>query len=153
MDAGATLPSTPATDPFAVESKCSSGQTYIGEEGSTMRPGEACINCHESRGEGPRLTIAGTVYPTGHEPNDCRGANRDTGVSIVITDADGNEYTLEPNQSGNFTSNQAIATPYTARLVTADGERKMFTPQTIGDCNSCHTQDGMSGAPGRIVLP
>jgi cytochrome c553 len=71
----------------------------------------------------------------------------------VITDADGNEYTLEPNQSGNFTSNQAIATPYTARLVTADGERKMFTPQTIGDCNSCHTQDGMSGAPGRIVLP
>jgi hypothetical protein len=26
----------------------------------------------------------------------------------------------------------------------------MTTPQTIGDCNGCHTQSGSNGAPGRI---
>jgi preprotein translocase subunit SecF len=36
--------------------------------------------------------------------------------------------------------------------------RKMTTPQTSGDCNGCHTQDGASltggtPAPGRITLP
>jgi predicted CXXCH cytochrome family protein len=25
--------------------------------------------------------------------------------------------------------------------------------QTTGDCNSCHTQSGANGAPGRILLP
>jgi hypothetical protein len=29
----------------------------------------------------------------------------------------------------------------------------MLTPVDTGDCNSCHTQDGKEGAPGRIILP
>ncbi|MGD0679831.1 MAG: hypothetical protein ABSC94_30975 [Polyangiaceae bacterium] len=29
----------------------------------------------------------------------------------------------------------------------------MTTPQMTGDCNSCHTEQGANGAPGRIVLP
>jgi predicted CXXCH cytochrome family protein len=29
----------------------------------------------------------------------------------------------------------------------------MTTPQTNGDCNSCHTPDGASNAPGRIIAP
>jgi hypothetical protein len=29
----------------------------------------------------------------------------------------------------------------------------MSGAQMTGDCNSCHTQDGWNGAPGRIVAP
>jgi predicted CXXCH cytochrome family protein len=29
----------------------------------------------------------------------------------------------------------------------------MTTPQTNGDCNSCHTEQGTNGASGRIVWP
>jgi hypothetical protein len=29
----------------------------------------------------------------------------------------------------------------------------MSTPQTDGDCNGCHTQDGVDKTPGRIILP
>jgi len=32
-------------------------------------------------------------------------------------------------------------------------ERRMTTPQFDGDCNACHTQDGLQNAPGRIVVP
>jgi hypothetical protein len=29
----------------------------------------------------------------------------------------------------------------------------MAAAQTVGDCNSCHTENGAQGAPGRIYLP
>ncbi len=32
-------------------------------------------------------------------------------------------------------------------------ERAMQAAQMSGDCNSCHTQDGLMSAPGRIVAP
>ena len=38
-----------------------------------MRPGHACITCHTQEDEGPVFAFAGTVYPTGHEPNECYG--------------------------------------------------------------------------------
>ena len=46
-----------------------------GNRGSAdMNPGRACITCHSTM-NGPSLTIAGTVYPTAHEPDLCNGAN------------------------------------------------------------------------------
>ncbi len=144
--------SSATPDPLRAEAQCTSGQFNNDRESPRMRPGEACIACH-SRGEGPRFSIAGTLFPTGHEPNDCVGAGPDSGATIVITDANGMELTLMPNTSGNFFANGPIAMPYTAKVVTAEGERPMYSPQTDGDCNSCHTADGDTGAPGRIVLP
>ena len=61
------------SDPFAAAQKCTSGNDWSSGEGPTMRPGEACISCHSASG-GPRLAVAGTVYPTAHEPDDCDGA-------------------------------------------------------------------------------
>jgi hypothetical protein len=116
-----------------------------------MRPGEACIACHSS-GEGPRYSIAGTVYPTAHESNDCNGAS-DPNVQVVITDATGATITLPLNSAGNFESRQSIATPYTAKVISGTKVRAMATPQTSGDCNSCHTEQGNNGAPGRIIAP
>jgi hypothetical protein len=43
--------------------------------------------------------------------------------------------------------------PFTAKVTFQGREIVMTTPQTDGDCNSCHTETGANGAPGRIKLP
>lgn len=140
-------------DPLFADPVCTSNKQSNAREGTTMRPGEACVACHTREDEGPRYSIAGTLYPTGHEPNNCVGSSDDSGSKIVITDANGEVYELTPNSVGNFYLNGAIASPYTAKVVSADGERLMLSPQTNGDCNTCHSAEGTSGAPGRIVVP
>ena len=137
---------------FDTPSMCSSNQISRQEEGSSMAPGQACISCH-SQGEGPRYTFAGTVYPTAHEPDDCLGVNGSSTVQVVITGADGTIHTLPVNRAGNFTLRTRIATPYTAKVVSNGKERLMATPQTNGDCNSCHTEAGANKAPGRVMTP
>ena len=124
-----------------------------GNRGSSdMNPGKACITCHSTM-NGPSLTIGGTVYPTGHEPDLCNGANGTNGARVVITGADGKVQTLTPGTSGNFNSRTSVALPFKAKVTYMGRERAMATPQSTGDCNSCHTQNGANGAPGRIVLP
>jgi len=123
-------------------------------ESPLMHPGWTCIDCHTSGGEGPRYTIAGTVFPKYNELNDCNGSNGTTaGLSVVITDKNGASFSLPVNSVGNFFTRQAVAMPFTAKVVSPAGELAMTTPQTNGDCNSCHAQVGNSGAPGRIVAP
>jgi hypothetical protein len=139
------------SDPFAAAQKCTSGNDWSSGEGPTMRPGEACISCHSASG-GPRLAVAGTVYPTAHEPDDCDGAG-DTGAVVVIVDVNGQEHALPVNQAGNFTLSGTLALPYNASVVVGAAERSMGSSQSTGDCNGCHTQSGSNGAPGRIVLP
>ena len=126
--------------------KCTSGVNWTSGNGANMRPGEPCVGCH-------RFTIAGTVYPTGHEPNDCNGVGTSAGATVVVTDAKGTMLRLSVNSAGNFYSSTTITTPYTAVVQTSKGARAMTAPQTNGNCNSCHTQNGSNGAPGRIVIP
>jgi hypothetical protein len=137
-----------ATDPLSLPARCTSDMTWNGATGQNMRPGEACPTCHSN------FDIAGTVFPTGHEPNDCDGVNgANTGVTIVITDANGAETTLQPNSVGNFYTSITIKTPFHAKVVENGKERAMTAAQTSGSCNACHTQAGANGAPGRITLP
>jgi hypothetical protein len=137
-------------DPFGGASVCTSKMTWKSGEGASMRPGEACIACHATN-RGPDFSIAGTVYPTGHEPNDCNGKGN---VTVVITDAKGTTHNLMANSVGNFTFTGTLPTPYTAKVMTSSGAvRAMTTAQTVGDCNSCHTEKGTNSAPGRIVSP
>jgi len=139
-------------DPLTSAATCTSKASWTRGEGPEMRPGEACIACHASD-DGPTFSIAGTVYPSGHEPNDCNGAPATAGAVIVITDAQNKEYRLSANAVGNFSMDLPITPPYRAKLVSAGKERLMATQQTVGDCNACHTQTGANGAPGRITLP
>ena len=78
------------SDPFSVAAQCTSKVMWNGgNQGSaSMNPGMACINCH-SKGEGPGFSIAGTLYPTGHEPDRCNGVSATTGAQVVIIGADG----------------------------------------------------------------
>lgn len=141
-------------DPLAAAARCSSEMYWERGENDRMRPGEACITCHTAENEGPRYAIAGTLFPTGHEPNDCNGiSGQASGAKVVITDADGQEHELTPNSVGNFFFNGNVPKPYTAKVVSGASERLMVTPQQDGDCNKCHTAEGSGGAPGRVVVP
>lgn len=143
-------------DPFSVAPTCTSNKTWLSSsDGSAnMNPGVACIACHQTSREAPTLTLAGTVYPTAHEPDLCFGADGSSdGAKVVIVGADGRSQTLTPTSTGNFSSSAAVALPYQAKVVYMGRERAMVAAQTTGDCNGCHTQTGASGAPGRILLP
>ena len=148
-DGGAAVP--PASV-YNTPTLCTSKTNWMGGNNQAMRPGEACIACH-SRGEGPQYAIAGTVYPTAHEPNDCNGTSGTAGATVVVIDKSGAITTLTPDAAGNFSFGGSLATPYQAKVVQAGKERVMVTAQTVGDCNLCHTETGANSAPGRIMLP
>lgn len=143
-------------------SLCTSGAPWTrGTIGSPlMRPGDTCISCHAGTGNAPAFIIAGTVYPTRHEPILCNGL---AGVSVIITDAKGAETTLTSNSVGNFACGLTARSgfpacnptfPVSARIVAASNKTaSMIDPQMTGDCNSCHTETGMNNAPGRISAP
>jgi hypothetical protein len=129
-----------------------------------MQPGKACVACHKSPPPGsadeplPKYTAAGTVYPTGHEPDLCYGIDGVSMSDVVvhIVGADGVDHVRHVNATGNFSYTGTLALPYTARVESAAGTRVMSEPQDEGDCNLCHTDaagGNMSTAPGRIVVP
>jgi len=159
MDLDAGVPMNPYDTPLM----CSSGKTWTGgDEGSElMHPGGACIDCHSRGGEGPRYAIAGTVFPSAHEPLDCNGTNRASAgtLSVLITESNGTAHTLPVNAVGNFFFRGTIAGPYTAQVTAGSAVRVMAHPQTSGDCNGCHSAAGASTvagadpAPGRIMAP
>jgi mono/diheme cytochrome c family protein len=147
-------PSMPPT----VTVQCTSNQTYTGgtDGGGDMYPGRACIACHQSGGggedSGPTLQFAGTVFPTTHEPDDCIGKG---GATVVVTDANGRQYSENVRASGNFflKSDVPIAFPISAEIHQGTKVLKMNAPVPSGDCNACHTTLGANGAPGRLVGP
>ncbi len=132
---------------------CTSGVYFTGGEGSQMNPGYACIQCHaQSGGEAPIFAIAGTAYPTLHEPDNCDGENGGA-AQIIITDANSVVTTINVDSVGNFEFGGTVAAPFTAKIVNGTKELDMISNPPTGDCNTCHTQTGASGAPGRITLP
>lgn len=156
------------TDPFGGATVCTSNQTWtLGTDVADplrpqMNPGQACNECHakELVELPPVFSVAGTVYPTGHEPNNCLGiTGSDASDTIVrVTDSMNNTYDLPVNVSGNFMlfpDDGPFVPPYSAKVVSSKGERVMSTPQMSGDCNACHTETGtgMPAPPGRIVAP
>ncbi len=149
-DGGA--PKADAGDPYNTPTVCTSKSTYRGGENIDMRPGEACATCHQVRG-GPRYTVGGTVYPTAHEPNLCNGATK-ANLTVIVTDKNGKVVNVPVDtSSGNFGTRTAIVPPFT--VVVSDGTktRPMLGSLTAGDCNTCHTEKGLNGAPGRVMAP
>jgi hypothetical protein len=137
--------STDPNDPLNKVVTCTSGRFWSGANGDTMYPGDRCQGCHI-------WEIAGTVYPTGHEQTLCNGQDGSE-LSVVVSDSAGRIIDLIPNSVGNFYYRGVIAYPFTAKVVRGSAVRAMATPQTNGECNACHTPDGIQGAPGRIVPP
>lgn len=127
-----------------------------GPSGSpVMNPGETCISCHRDEG-GPDFAVAGTVYPTLHEPDDCNGVDGDeTPVTVVVEDSFGRSYEAKANRAGNFfiAANVELSFPIRARVIADGKERAMKRTVATGNCNSCHTTRGTFSAPGRVQAP
>ena len=119
-----------------------------------MHPGRDCIDCHKTLARGPAFAVAGTVFGERTEEADCAGVH---GATVIITDAANVEHRLATNTLGNFMLRQDQAsgfkTPYQVRLLYGGKERRMYTPQTNGSCNACHSvPTAKGGAPGRICV-
>ena len=126
-----------------------------GDKGSeVMHPGGACLTCHANSPEAPKFTIAGTVYPTSHEPDDCNGSSGTLGITVVITDATGKQMAPIPvNDVGNFYYDGSVVSPFHVKVVSNGKENSMSAAPANGECNSCHTRSGVNSAPGRVLAP
>ncbi|MGE0546245.1 MAG: hypothetical protein AB7O24_30815 [Kofleriaceae bacterium] len=149
----------PPPDAGPAPTVCSSGETWqMGTPpGPDMNPGRACRKCHLNAAPDRAFYFMGTVYPTLHEQDRCH-SNVPTGTRVEILDVNGQvALTMQVRAKGNFFSDSVdtqVPLPFTARVVGHNGTVKQRnTPQMNGDCNSCHTEQGMFGAPGRILLP
>jgi hypothetical protein len=138
------------------------------DEGSEfMHPGGKCNTCHNTNPKSPNFVVAGTVYPTLHEPDECNGVVggvvMDGGlpeIAVVITDRTGRTLPGIPvNKVGNFTFQSEILMPFNVKVVSKGKENKMVMQAPHGDCNACHTQSGdntqpgAQKAPGRVIAP
>lgn len=151
-DAGTTKKDAGPEIDASIPSVCTSGSFFTQGQpfNALMKPGRSCIACHNATGA-KHFTIAGTVYPTIHEPNDCNGASGGN-LNVVIIDAQGVSHNIPVNSAGNFIRITSIPLPYKAMVVRGTEVLEMKTPQFNGDCNSCHTERG-DGAPGRVLAP
>lgn len=113
----------------------------------------ACLACHQSQAPTLVYDFMGTVF-SGYRVEDTCFAEPPPDVTVEILDKNGVvAVTLTPNVAGNFFTgrNSGVQLPYTARVRSDGGVNAMLTPQTDGDCNGCHTAQGLNAAPGRIV--
>ena len=126
-----------------------------------MHPGGKCNECHEKNLSAPVFAIAGTVYQTLHEPDECNGVNGVgmsegglTEVAVVVTDGEGRSLPPLPvNSVGNFRFEVKVIPPFKVKVTKGGKENKMTMSPPHGDCNACHTQAGALLAPGRITIP
>lgn len=152
-DCGSLMPDAgPAPTTCASNSMWTLGD----QESPNMNPGLACKACHARDAPFKNYPFMGTVYPSAHEKDRCF-ARPPAGTRIEIIDRNGAvAVTMTPSTaSGNFrsASSAPVQLPYTARVIANGKTVSMTTPQTDGDCNTCHTEQGTNGATGRIFWP
>ncbi len=158
----------PGVDAGTAALTCASGSYWTqGNSGSgSMNPGMACQACHLGQnfmGQNPNgesktskaFFFMGSLYPSLHEKDRCNDNRVPSGTVVEILDSAGVvRLTLTPNSVGNFYSSTTTAgfpLPYRARVVSNGKVNAMVTPQQVGDCNTCHTERGTGGAPGRVT--
>ncbi len=132
-----------------------------------MNPGLACRSCHlgeNFRNQNPSRVserskaffFMGTVFPSVREADLC-AATVPTDTVVEILDAqDLVQFSLVVNAAGNFRSRSTapgFTLPYKARVKSGGKVNAMASPQMDGDCNACHTVNGLNGAPGRVFFP
>ena len=117
-----------------------------------MNPGMPCIQCHASD-EGPRFSIAGTVYPTIAEPDLCNGAASSSGAQVVITGADGRLLTLSPQWRGQLFLGNGGGHAVSREGRDGRGREGDDGRADVGRLQRLSYAGGRGRRPGRIVLP
>ena len=128
-DAGVDAPADATLDPFEAGVRCTSGVFWAADASTSdvdadhdMMPGTSCGTCHYYGGAGYPFDVAGTVYATAHEPDDCYGASD---VTVVVTDATGKDHALAVSKAGSFFNRDVlgvgrIPTPYVVPVPPVD---------------------------------
>lgn len=115
-----------------------------------------CLSCHYSGGPGEKVfTIGGTIFRKKDAPDkDVASAAEGYTVQLVLR----NCQTVTANKgrgSGNFYMNFSPSEDFIPFVIDPSGNRvnrsAAVHPKDRLRCNSCHTQSGVNGAPGRIV--
>jgi mono/diheme cytochrome c family protein len=124
---------------------------------AAMRPGDDCLQCHQSNGEGAfhRFSVAGTIFPTS------TSATGDglSEAEILIIDSTGRQLTLRSNGVGNFYTAETLRPPLTISAQRGRQRMSMLETAPTGACNSCHQipgpqlAPGFAAPPGRIFVP
>ena len=125
-----------------------------------MNPGLACRGCHlgESfQNQNPsRASEPGTVFPSVREADLCAATVPDDTVVEILDAQDVVQLGLKVNAAGNFRSRSTgagLTLPYKARVRSGGKVNTMGSAQMNGDCNACHTVNGLNGAPRRVFFP
>ena len=151
VDAGTPDPA------FTGPPTCTSNTYWTrGNEGSSsMHPGLACIACHDPRRRAHLRHRRHCLPAPATSTTTATGAPRATRV-VSVTDARRDPRTFTVNSAGNFyggASGGWPVFPIRAQITFNGRTRVMSSAVNSGDCNTCHTLQGASGAPGRIALP
>ena len=123
---------------------------------ATHNQGIDCLQCHSS---GEHVFISGATIYKNLNGADYDSANAAQGYSIQLLLDTG---TILKYSSGNgygnllYNGDQGAINNFTAQIIDAQGNIVNQSANNSHDagrlaCNSCHTQDGLNGAPGRIV--
>jgi len=75
---------------------------------------------------------------------------------VEVTDATGATFQVATNETGNFDMGGEIVFPAYTRVISNGTTLEMIAPlegPQDADCNTCHSQNGVQSAPGRIILP
>lgn len=137
------------------KSVCYSEMRWVGERRGSpeMFPGRDCVGCHIDN-DGPPFALGGTVYPyvlQGEEASqlqtgtDCFGLE---GVTVRVTDADGQLFELTTNRAGNFFvegNPDDFAKPFTVQLEMDGAKPQMSTGPLYGGCGRCHNPSATDG--------
>jgi len=159
FDAGSDVKDATSDVPEGPSGPCTSKRWWTGGvmASAAMTPGRPCIACHAASAAAPKYAIAGTVYETKLEEDDCNGADPPWALG-VMNEFDGPEFMQRtpPSAAGNFFIQMSSNFPNRVfvKIVAGDKESKMIGAVTIpSDCNTCHSVRGDGGAAGRIVKP
>lgn len=127
--------------------ECSPSASGCGGSGADMLPGANCLSCHTRGGanEAPTWSAGGTLFL------DIDGSAGVRGATVIVTDVDGNEETMNTSTSGNFFTNGRLTPPLTARIEYGGNTVEMASSVNTGACNTCHTCEGAAG--GKLHAP
>lgn len=129
----------------------------LGEEengvprGPTHRPGQPWLTCHGGDGPaGPTFSIAGTIYEKRGERAPANG------VTVRVTDANGDQRDIVSNRVGNFYVGRGAWSPVFPLQVSLLRDQTETHMETLingaGGCASCHRGEATAGSMPPVYL-
>ena len=121
-------------------------------ESSVHNQGKDCISCHSSFDSG--VTIFNSLDASDRNATDTANGYK---VRLVLDDGNTISY-VKGRGDGNFywKGDEGTINDFTVEILDENGKvvnKSRENSHNVGRlrCNSCHTQDGLNNAPGRVV--